>query len=194
MLLNILKQINWVDIGVLILVARICFTAAKNGFPIELFKSIGTLSAIYFSLHYYITISDYIDNWAALDKRLPLGFLDFIVFVLIAIGGYGIFVLLRSIFGKLLKMEAISALNRWGSLILGIIRALLLSSLIIFAMFISSIDYFKSSAKESYSGKRLFMLCPATYSWLWNAITSKFAKSEKFNDVITSTSNEFKNN
>jgi len=193
MLLNILKQINWVDIGVLVLVVRICLTAAKNGFPIELFKFIGTLSAIYFSSHYYITISDRIDSWLALGKRLPLGFLDFIVFVLVALGGYGIFVLLRSIFGKLLKMEAISALNRWGSLILGIFRALLLSSLIIFVMFISSVDYFKSSAKESYSGRRLFMLCPATYSWLWNTITSKFAKSEKFNDVISSTSNEFRN-
>jgi len=191
MLLNILKQINWVDIGVMLLFVRICITAFKNGFPIELFKFIGTLLAIYLSSHYYIIVSDYIANWLALGKRLPLEFLDFIVFVLIAIGGYSILVLLRSVFGKLLKMEAISTLNKWGSLVLGVARALLLSSLIIFAMFISSVDYLKSSARVSYSGKHLFRVCPDTYSWIWHALTSKFATGEKFNDNITSVNEEF---
>jgi len=191
MLLNILKQINWVDIGIMLLFVRICITAFKNGFPIELFKFIGTLFAIYLSSHYYIIISDYIANWLALGKRLPLEFLDFIVFVLIAIGGYSILVLLRSVFGKLLKMEAISTLNKWGSLILGLSRSMLLSSLIIFAMFISSIDYLKSSASASYSGKHLFRVCPDTYSWVWHTITSKFAAGEKFNDTIASVNEEF---
>lgn len=191
MLLNILKQINWVDVGVLILVVKICLTAVKNGFPIELFKFIGTLAAIYLSSHYYIILSDYLANWLALGKRLPLEFLDFVAFVSIAIVGYSIFVLLRSVFGKLLKMEAISSLNKWGSLVLGLVRALLVASLIIFSMFISSIDYFKSSAKTSYAGKRLFTICPNTYSWIWQSITSKFATSEKFNDTITSVNEEF---
>lgn len=191
MLLNILKQINWVDIGVLLLFVRICITALKSGFPIELFKFIGTLCAIYLASHYYIVISDRIADWLALGKRLPLEFLDFIVFSLVAIGGYAIFVLLRSVFGKLLKMETISTLNKWGSLILGVARALLLSSLIIFAMFISSIEYFRHSASASYSGKHLFRICPDTYSWIWNSLASKFAPGEKFNDTITTVSEEF---
>lgn len=191
MLLDILKQINWVDIGVLILAVRVCITATKNGFPIELFKLSGTLSAVYLSLHYYTIVSDHIVDWFALDKRFPLEFLDFIVFILVAIGGYSIFVLLRSIFGKFLKTEAVSALNKWGSLILGMARALLLASLIIFSMFISSAGYLRNSAKTSYLGKRLFVICPNTYSWLWYGITSKFAIGEKFNNNITSVNEEF---
>ncbi len=191
MLINILKQINWVDIFVLILVVRICFIAAKCGFPIELFKFMGTIAAIYFSFHYFVILSDYINNWLALGERLPLEFLQFIVFVLLAISGYAAFILLRSILYRFLKMEAVSALNKWGSLILGITRGVFLSSLIIFAMFISSIGYFKNSAKASYSGERLFMIAPNTYSWLWNSVVAKFAVNEKFNSTINSINEEF---
>ncbi|MDO8662558.1 MAG: CvpA family protein [Candidatus Omnitrophota bacterium] len=193
MLLNILKQINWVDILVLILVVRTCFIAAKCGFPIELFKFLGTLSAIYFSFHYFVILSDYISDWLALGKRLPLEFLQFIIFVLLAIAGYAAFILLRSILYRFLKMEAVSSLNKWGGLILGIARGTFLASLIIFAMFISSIDYLRNSSKSSYSGKRLFMLAPDTYVWLWNSVVSKFAASEKLNDTIILIDKEFLN-
>ncbi|MFH0855220.1 MAG: CvpA family protein [Candidatus Omnitrophota bacterium] len=191
MLLNILKQINWVDIGVLLLAIRICLTAVKNGFPIELFKFIGTLAAIYLSSHYYIIVSDYIADLLSLSNKLPLEFLDFIVFVLIAIGSYVIFALLRGIFGSLLKMEAVSTLNKWGSLVLGLARASFLASLIIFSMFISSVNYFKNSVRASYCAKRLFVICPGTYTWLWNKVTSKFITFERFNDNINSVNEEF---
>ena len=193
MLLNILKQINWVDIFILILAVRTCFIAAKGGFPIELFKFMGTIAAIYLSFHYFVILSDYISNWLALGKRLPLEFLQFVVFVLLAISGYAAFILLRSILYRFLKMEAVSSLNKWGSLILGIARGAFLASLIIFAMFISSIEYFKNSSKASYLGKRLFMIAPNTYFWLWNSAASKFAANEKFNHTVSLFDDEFLN-
>jgi len=190
MLLNILKQINWVDIFILILFVRVCYIAAKGGFPIELFKFIGTITAVYLSLHYYIVLSDYLINWLSLGGRMPLEFLQFIVFLLLAAGGYYIFVLLRGIFSRFIKMEAVSTLNKWGSLILGIARAIILGSLIMFMLVISSVEYFKNSVKASYTGKRLFLVAPDTYSWLWNSVISKFATSEKYNETAASINEE----
>jgi uncharacterized membrane protein required for colicin V production len=191
MLLNILKQINWVDIFVLILGVRICYIAVKSGFPVELFKLIGTITAIYLSLHYYILLSGYIKGWLSMGDRLPQEFLQFIVFLVLACVGYYAFMVLRSIFYRFLKMEAVSTLNKWGSLILGVARTALLASLIMFMFVISSVSYFNSSVKTSYMGKHLFMVAPDTYSWLWNNFVSKFAAGEKYNDTVTLTSEEF---
>lgn len=191
MLLNILKQINWVDIFILVLIIRVCYVAAKNGFPIELFKLGGTILAIYLSCHYFALISVYLSSRIGSGNLLPLEFLEFIIFVLLAITGYGIFLLLRSIFNRFIKMEAVSGLNKWGSLLLGVIRGLLLASLIMFMMFISSIGYFKNSVRMSYSGKRLALLAPRTYAWFWSGIVSKFAANEKFNDNIAVVNEEF---
>jgi len=191
MLINILKQFNWVDIFVLIIIIRTCFIAAKSGFPIELFKFLGTLAAIYLSLHYYVSLSENLMDWLALERKIPLEFLAFIVFILLAIAGYVIFALLRSIFYRFLKMEAVSGLNKWGSLVLGMARGVFLASLIIFTLFISSISYFTESVRSAYSGRRLFMVCPNTYSWLWNSLVSKFSGKERFNDNITAVKEEF---
>ncbi len=191
MLLNILNQINWVDIFVLILGVRICYVAVKSGFPVELFKFIGTVTAVYLSLHYYVALSGYIEGWLSMGNRLPQDFLQFIVFLSLAAAGYYAFMVLRSIFYRFLKMEAVSTLNKWGSLILGLARAVVLVSLIMFTFVISSVSYFNNSVKASYTGKRFFMVAPDTYSWLWNNFVSKFAAGEKYNETVTLTSEEF---
>ena len=53
MIVEIIKQFNWVDIFVIILSVRVLYIAVKNGLPVELFKLLGTIAAIYLSLHYY---------------------------------------------------------------------------------------------------------------------------------------------
>ncbi len=184
MFLSIVKQFNWVDILVVILLFRIGYIAIKNGLPAELFKLLGIISAIYLSLHYYTALSDWIRAHIAAEKKMPLEFLDFLVFLVLAILGYLIFVLLRSIFYRFIKMEAVPRLNKWGGLALGVARGFLLVGLVIFMLVISSISYLKNSVKNSYSGRQLFNVATSTYSWLWNAIASKFMPGEKFNRTI----------
>jgi len=182
-LLDILKQFNWVDIFFVILLIRICYVAIKNGFSVELFKLLGTISAIYFSLHYYIIFPDYIIGRIG-AKNIPLEYLTFFSFVVLAILGYLIFMILSKVFSRFIQMEAVPNLNKWGSLILGIIRSFLLVSLLIFIFVIAPGSYFRNSVNNSYSGKRLFKIAPATYTWVWNSIMSKFRTQEKFNETI----------
>jgi uncharacterized membrane protein required for colicin V production len=191
MLLDILKQINWVDIFLLILTLRVCFVAVKSGFPVELFKLAGTVAAVYLSLHYYISLAGYVFNWLPLEKIIPLDLLEFLIFLVLAIGGYFIFILLRSVFSRFLKMEAVSALNKWGGLLLGIARAVLLSSLMILVLILSNVKYFKKSVQESYLGQHLSAVAPDTYTWIWNSIVSKFSATEKYNEVIPAIKEEF---
>lgn len=183
MLLDIIKQFNWVDIFVILILFRVCYIAMNRGFNVELFKLPGTILAIYLSFHYYSLLTDAIVNFIG-DDKVPLEFLDFICFIALAILGYLFFIILREAFLRFIKLEAIPTLNKWGGLFLGIGRAFLLTSLIIFALVISSVDYFKTSVTESYSGSRFYKIAPATYQYIWGNIMSKFTPAEKFNETI----------
>ena len=182
-LLNILEEFNWVDLFFVILLIRICYVASKYGFSVELFKFLGTLSGVYLSLHYYLIFSDYLVKRIGL-KNVSIEYLTFSSFVALAILGYLIFVLLRKVFSRFIHMEAVSGLEKWGSLILGIARSFLLISLIIFIFLIAPGGYFRNSVNNSCSSRRLFKIAPATYTCLWNNIMSKFRTQEKFNEAI----------
>jgi len=183
MLLDTIKQFNWVDILVVILLFRIGYIAIKNGLAVGFFKLLGALFAIYLSLHYYTGLSDFVRGRIGI-KKLPLEFLDFLFFVALASLGYLIFVLLRTVFCHFIKTEAAPKLNQWGGFILGAVRGFLCVGLITFMLAISSVSYLKNSVKDSYSGRYLFKFTTDTYSWLWNAVTSKFMTGEKFNKTI----------
>ncbi len=182
---DIIKKFNWVDIFVIIILFRIGYIAIKNGLLVEFFKLLATIAAVYLSLHYYITLADWIRQIIPIAKeKIPLKFLDFLSFGFLVIVGYLIFVSLHLVFKRLIKMEAVPNLNKCGGFVLGIGRAFLLAGLITFVFVISSIGYLKTSVNNSYSGKRLSKIAPDTYSWLWNNITSKFMTEEKFNKTI----------
>lgn len=183
MVTDIFQQINWVDVLVAILLVRSCYLGFKNGLFIEFFKTLGTISAIYFAMHYYTLFSDLLGNRFKIEK-IPLEFLDFIVFVILAIVSYGFFVGLRYSLSRFIKTEVVPLLNKWGALFIGLVRGLFLVSLVAFMLLISTVGYLKDSVNNSYSGKRLIKVATSTYSFLWNSIFSKFMPNEKFNTTI----------
>lgn len=183
MILETLKQFNWLDIVVVILLLRICYVGIKSGFLVELFKILGTIFSIYLSFHYFPGLSYFINSHIP-SNFMPAEFLDFICFVLLATIGYLVFVILRHIILHFIKMEAIPKLSRWGGFILAAGRAFLYTSLIIFMLVISTIAVLKRSVVISYSGKYLFSIAPAVYSGLWDGFASKFATNEKVNQDV----------
>jgi membrane protein required for colicin V production len=182
-LLETLKQFNWVDILFVILLLRTCYIAVKNGFPSEFFRLLGIILATYLSLHYYINFSDYINSFTG-KKNAPPEYLTLITFLVLVVAGYLLFALLGRLVSRFIQLEAVPVLNKWGSFILAIVRSFLLVSLIIFIFVIAPGTYFKNSVANSYSGKRLFKIAPATYTWLWDSVMSKFMAQEKFNGSV----------
>lgn len=184
MLYNIVRQINWVDIFVIIALFRICYVAVNTGLPIEIFKILGTIAATYLSLHFYTSFTYFIQSFAGF-KSIPVGFYDLLSFVTLAIFGYMIFVFLRKFLANLMNLETVTILNKWMGLALGVARSLLLTSLLICMFVISGSDYFKTSIKDSYSGKTIFKIAPAAYSLMWSGVASKLLPGEKFNKNVS---------
>lgn len=180
---NIIGQINWIDIFVIILLIRICYIAAELGLFIEIFKFLGMLASIYLSLHYYGQLSDLIQNTISI-KEIPADIFNLLSVIILALLGYLVFALFRKIFSKLVKMETLDNLNRWGGVVLGVIRGFLFASLIICIFVISGSEYLNKSVINSYSGKRIFKIAPAAYTVLWNGFFSKFMPQENLNEAI----------
>jgi uncharacterized membrane protein required for colicin V production len=115
---------------------------------------------------------------------MPLEFLDFLSFIFLVVIGYLIFMLCRTIARQFFKLEEISILSKWLGLALGLVRGYLVCGILIFAMVISSVEYFKNSSAHSYFGDNLFKVQPGVYTWLWNNIGSKLMIGERFNPTV----------
>lgn len=190
MLMELIRQFNFLDIVILIILFRICYIAVTMGLPIEFFKLLGVLCATYVSLHYYISLSDIIQR-SYLPKNMPPEFMDFLIFLILAAAGYLISVALRSTFYRFIKMEAVPKINKIGGFILGLARGFFAVGLIVYALAISTVSYLTLSVKHSYLGSRAFSIAPQTYSWLWSNLFSKFSLNEKPNPVVSDVFDNF---
>ena len=178
--ITFLKQLNWIDLIVLILLFRIMLISLKTGIGAEIFKVLGTLTAAYVSLHYYISISGYFSERLGLDHVL----VECLIFIILASLGYSFFLLLRLLLKRFINMEVVPTISRWGGLILGIFRAFLLGSLILYFFLATANPYLRKSMKTSFSGMGLVYLAPSVYDHLWYGVISKLAVHEKFNSAV----------
>lgn len=178
-----ITNFNWVDILIISLFIRICYIAFKNGLYSECLKMLGTVTATYLALHYYTRLTNFLVEDLSLQVIPPV-FLDFLTFFLLAALGYLFFMLLREVFSRFIKTEAGSLVSKWAGLIVGALRACLFVSLVLYVLVVSSITYFAESVNRSYLGRTCFKVAPATYSWLWNNVLSKFTSGETINSTV----------
>jgi len=161
------------------------YVGSKNGLSTELFKLAGTLLAAYLSLHYYTAFAAGLVRNIGLEET-SLRVVNFVCFVLLAIAGYFVFIILRKIFLRFVRLEPTATLEKWGGFIIGIVRSSLIISLLLFIFLLSSVGYLKQSVNDSYSGKGMVAISTNTYTWLWDSLISKFMTREKFNHEVIS--------
>lgn len=182
--LTFLKKFNWLDIFVLIILLRTTYVAIKSGVFIEFFKLLGTLLGCFVALHYFTQLSDFTVQSVPLFKEVNVVVFDFFSFFLLLLTGYMLFVIIREAFFKFVKTETASAINRWGSTFLGIVRGFIVSSLIIFLLSIPVFAYFNNSVKSSFSGRHLIKVSTGIYGYLWKNLASKFMPSAESNKSV----------
>ena len=192
MILSYLKQLNWLDIFAVILLIRIGYIAVKTGFTTEIFKLLGTIFAIFLAGHYYIRLGIFLSSFISIKEQAGINFLNFLVFILLVFLGYFVFAIIRRAFTILIKMEAVSLLNRWGAVILGIVRWSLFISLLFLIISISNINYLKDSLLGSLSGPKLIRIAPGVYASIWNNLMSRFMDKKVFNKELLEFSSNFK--
>ncbi len=176
-----LTKFNWVDIVVICLILVTTYRGAKKGFIIEIFKLLGVVLSIYVSLHYF---SDASDNLLEYFPAVGMIFSDSLCFVILATVSYLAVLALREVLRRFFKTEAPSGLQRWGGLVLGFVRGLLLTSMLLISFYFINSHYLKESTEKSFLGSRLVNTDVKAYEGIFNAVVSKFSPGAKFNQHI----------
>lgn len=180
MILDLFSRINWVDLFVLTLLFRIGYIAKKTGTFIEIFKLLGIILATYFSLHYYVSFSDFLNKTGNL-KSVPIEMIDFIALIILIGATYLMIWFCREGLQRFVKVEVINSVNKWVALSLGITRGILSASLLLFIFSLPLVSYFQRSVKDAYLGSQIVQVAPALYARIWGGVMSKFVPQEEFN-------------
>lgn len=172
---------NWVDVVIICQILITTYRGTRRNFIVELFKTLGLVVSIYLAMHYYSRLSDF------LLELLPffgIFFSDFICFLIIAALSYLAVVLLREGFCRLLKVEAVNLLDKWGGFIFGFLRGMLIASLLVVLLNLSFVKYLQKSVRKSYLGSRLVFIDMGIYEFIFDKVVSKFTPEEKLNQGI----------
>ncbi len=176
----VLIRLNWVDILAFVIFLRVLIIGLKGGAASEGFKVAGALVAAYISLHYYRTVALFLGNEYILDAKT----LEGSVFAVLACLGYASIGFIRLLFERFVNMTVVPALSRWGGCFLGIFRAFLLTSLLLYFFMATQNPYLRKSVMTSISGSGLVFLAPATYGFFWHAFMSKLTPQDTFNHAV----------
>ncbi len=178
---EVVTKFNWVDIFVICIILITTYRGSNRSFIIEAFKFLGIICAVFVSMQYFSILSDF------LLARVPLiGVLlsDFFSFAVLAIVTYLVVVFIREGFCRLLVVEAVSLLDKWGGFIFGFLRGVIFASMLLFLFSIPATDYLRGSVQKSYLGSQLVMVNVKVYEFIIKNIYSRIYANQKPNDVI----------
>lgn len=181
---DVLLRFNWIDIFVVILAIRIIYISFKGGLKVEFFKILGTLSALYVSLHYFSSLSLFL-NTRIFNQKTTTSFLDTLSFIALMCAGYGVFFLFRILIGKVVQSEVHSQLDKWGGLAVGTGRAVLTVSLFLCLFLATGSAYFRKCVHSSFSGTCITRAAADTYVFFWDSFASKLQTNEKINPAVS---------
>jgi uncharacterized membrane protein required for colicin V production len=177
------RQLNWVDILVLIVFLRLTYISMKQGLGVEFFKLSGSLFALYLALHYYFSFAAFLNGYTR-NLAPEITFVELITFVILFAFGYLFFWSIRIATFRFMTAEVNSEFSKWGGFVCALFRSCLLTSLILFALVLPGNAYFKDSVRYSFSGNYFSKVAPATYTFIWESIVSKFNSGEKYNSAV----------
>ena len=157
---NPVSRINWVDIITVILLIRMGYMGFRLGLSAELIKGLATVGGLCTGFRYYQGFGDQVARWSFLGIEwaaavVMLGLAALVYLVLTW--------LFRRVEG-LMQISFESHLSQLGGLSVGLVRALLVVSVVLVAcMQLPSSTLQESIQKHSLTGSRVVRMAPAVY-------------------------------
>lgn len=157
---NILSQWNWIDVAALICLLRFGYVGATQGIGGELARVVGLLSGILVGFRWYQPAGD----WLAARTLLTHEWAAALALVLMVVAGYAVVSLLIRLAGKAVSLKFAPALDKTGGVAFGVIRAMLVVSVVLVTLQQLPSDAVRASIDErSWSGRYLARVAPSVY-------------------------------
>lgn len=185
MLAKYFVGINWADFVIIAIIIRMCFIGTKTGLAIELFKLFSLWLATVIAFQTYTTpLSDFLNTKV---PALPLDAGDVFVFAVILTVVTIVIRIIRESFFLLVKIEAQDSFNRLSGFLLGLLRGAWVSSIALYIMAISTVEYLETSAKSALFGHKVILLAPSVYKGSYNGLISKLIPNLEVNPQVDKT-------
>jgi uncharacterized membrane protein required for colicin V production len=148
---------------------------------------------MFIALHLYTSLSVWLKLcWPALNAdSAGWVFLDFFFFLFVLFLVNFLFFILRVIFYRFIKLEAVPKLNKWGGFTFGLLRGICIGGVVLFCLAITQLSYFQNSIRHSLTGRYMVQVPSRTYEFLWDSVVSKFTPS-RVNVAVLSIQEELK--
>ncbi len=161
--MEIIKNINWLDIIVLVLVVRGVYMGVKRGLTAELFNFFGIIISLILAIQWYSQVADVL----ILNFNLPIWLSKFLCFVVIAQIIRIAFKYSLTLLLKILNIQFIPQLEKIGGGIIGTGRGIIAAGILILALSFIPNDYMKESIQvKSFTGNFLIRVTERTYTSL----------------------------
>ena len=182
--MGFLKSLNWVDILIAALAVRIVYISVKTGFVTEFMKTLATLIAVFLAFHYYTKLAAILSHAAGAKAGLTDPVIQTIVFAVI----WGVTLLIvkfiRDGLFLIFTVQTISAVDRWGAVVVSIARFCLTASMLMFVFLLTDQPYMERMTTSSFSQKYVLFVAPDTYRKIADGFVAKFFPSEKSNTAV----------
>lgn len=143
--MDILSHINWVDVLIVIICIRISYVSFRDGLSHEIFPLIGAIVTLVLTMHYYKCLSLVLSGSMA---HLPVEISNFISFTVLALGLGFIFKIIRSVLDKIIKVTWHPVLDRFGGLIFGLVRSVIVVGIVLAIIVLMPVPYLQRSVKD----------------------------------------------
>lgn len=144
---SVIKKLNWIDVLIIILLVRTTYVGFKKGFLVEIFKFVGGVLAIFIANRYYVELAKFVSGHSFLTMEAS----RVLSFIALAFLGYGIIKLLQRLTFLVMKIEVVKGVEKFGGIIVGFLRGIVVSSLILMTLIVMSSSYLTKSVKENSS-------------------------------------------
>ena len=178
MITHLIKSINWIDAALLVLFIRMILVGVKNGFISEFFKSLGIVTAVFVSLHYY----SFLAVWMARKTNISWEYWDFATFAVLWLAVSVFFKYFRETILILFNIETKhEGFDKYAAGILAVARGIFVCSMTIFLVLLAHNGTATRMALHSYSFKIAGRAAVNTYSFLYTHLVDKLCAGEHYN-------------
>lgn len=171
--------LNIIDLFMAIVIATIVFSGARKGIIVEIFKLFGVLFTIFIALHYYTHFASVLKVQFFGKESSP----EFLAFSILVVLIFVSFILISQGWGLILKIKISEKVDRYGGIVLSLIRSYFLCGLIFFALILSNHSYISPEARRSISSSIFQYVAIDTYQETYTALIGRFFAKEQRNEA-----------
>lgn len=159
--MDILHRINWVDIFIVIVMLRASYLAFQHGLSHEIFPLFGACLMVSVALRYYTTLSGLFARYVL---NLPPSILDLAGFIAILVGAGFFCKVVGGLLENIIKVTWHPFVERFGGLLIGVIKASVVTSMCIIVLMLVPLSYLQQSVRDrSLMGARFMRIGPNIY-------------------------------